>query len=137
MARVFDFILLDTAAGMGVPFAAAGAISEMALLVVTPDPVSLRDGRIVCDALLEADPDKTVRLVINKVPRSLQGCGVRDLDECIDTVGAQLIGVVPQSGAVAAAGAGGTALSATEQASRAFSAMAVRLCGGRAPLVVR
>ena len=137
VARVFDFILLDTAAGMGVPFAAAGAISDTALLVVTPDPVSLRDGRIVCDALLEADPDKTVRLVINKVPRSLQGCGVRDLDECIDTVGAQLIGVVPQSGAVAAAGAGGTALPATEQASRAFSAMAVRLCGGRAPLVVR
>ncbi|MEG1068708.1 MAG: AAA family ATPase, partial [Ruthenibacterium sp.] len=49
----FDFILLDTAAGMGSPFEAAAAVAHLALLVITPDPVTLRDGRIVSDALYE------------------------------------------------------------------------------------
>lgn len=48
---VFDTIVLDTAAGMGVPFEAAMGVAHRALLVLTPDPVSIRDGRIVCDAL--------------------------------------------------------------------------------------
>ena len=90
---VFDDIVLDTAAGMGAPFEAARAAASLALICITPDPVAQRDGRIVCDALLEGGCEQ-VRLVINKVPRTLAGQGIRDLDECIDTVGAQLLGVV-------------------------------------------
>ena len=48
----FDFILLDTAAGMGAPFTAAATVADRALLVLTPDPVALRDGKIVADRLL-------------------------------------------------------------------------------------
>ena len=88
---VFDTIVLDTAAGMGVPFEAAMGVAHRALLVLTPDPVSIRDGRIVCDAL-EAGGCPEIRLIINKVPRTLANCGIQSLDECIDTVGAQLIG---------------------------------------------
>ena len=40
----FDFILLDTAAGMGAPFTAAATVADRAQLVLTPDPVALRDG---------------------------------------------------------------------------------------------
>lgn len=67
---VFDTIVLDTAAGMGVPFEAAMGVAHRALLVLTPDPVSIRDGRIVCDAL-EAGGCPEIRLIINKVPRPL------------------------------------------------------------------
>lgn len=134
--RVFDDILLDTAAGLGVPFAAAKAVADSALLVVTPDPVALRDGRIVCDALAESGC-KQVRLVINRVRRSLMGAGLQDLDECIDTVGAQLIGVVPFSGRLAAAGANSTPLKPGCRAARAMQAIAARLIGEEVPLVVR
>lgn len=48
----FDLILLDTAAGMGAPFTAAATVADRALLVLTPDPVALRDGKIVADRLL-------------------------------------------------------------------------------------
>ncbi len=133
---VFDTIVLDTAAGMGVPFEAAMGVAHRALLVLTPDPVSIRDGRIVCDALLEGGCEQ-VRLVINKVPRTLAGQGIRDLDECIDTVGAQLLGVVPYSEAVLRAGATASALPKEEKAARVFAAMAARLCGVHAPLIVR
>ena len=128
--------VLDTAAGMGAPFEAARAAASLALICITPDPVAQRDGRIVCDALLEGGCEQ-VRLVINKVPRTLAGQGIRDLDECIDTVGAQLLGVVPYSEAVLRAGATASALPKEEKAARVFAAMAARLCGVHAPLIVR
>ena len=133
---VFDDIVLDTAAGMGAPFEAAAAVADRALLVITPDPVALRDGHIVCDALA-AGGLQDIRLVINRVPPRLDGCGIRDLDECIDTVGAQLIGVVPERAEVRAAGATGTALAQKSTAYRVFDAIAARLCGEQVPLIVR
>ena len=133
---VFDDIVLDTAAGMGAPFEAACAVADSVLLVITPDPVAMRDGHIVCDALA-AKSLENIRLIINRVPPRLTGCGIRDLDECIDTVGAQLIGVVPESTEVRTAGAMGTALPKKSTAYQVFSAIAARLCGDSVPLIVR
>ncbi|MEG2164657.1 MAG: AAA family ATPase [Ruthenibacterium sp.] len=135
VCREFDFILLDTAAGMGAPFEAAAAVAQLALIVITPDPVTVRDGRIVSDALYE-HPYLTVRLLLNKVPQTLAGSGVDNLDFCIDTVGAQLIGVLPYSEQVKTAGATGTKLPQNCKADRAFAAVAARICGREAPLVI-
>lgn len=88
MRPYFDFILLDTAAGMGAPFTAASTVADKALLVLTPDPVALRDGKIVADRLLAGGrPQSAVRLVMNRVRRESFGknAAVADLDECIDT----------------------------------------------------
>ena len=38
MREYFDYILLDTAAGMGAPFTAANRLADRALVVLTPDP---------------------------------------------------------------------------------------------------
>lgn len=135
MSPAFDFILVDTAAGMGAPFEAAAAVCEMAVLVLTPDPVALRDGAIVADELF-AQGCPRVRLLINKVPRSLAGTGVSDLDECIDAVGVQLIGVIPDSAEVKSASATSARLEKDCLAARAFAAVAKRLCGSDTPLVV-
>ena len=110
MRPYFDFILLDTAAGMGAPFTAASTVADKALLVLTPDPVALRDGKIVADRLLA------------------------DLDECIDTVGVQLLAVIPESRVLQLAGANGTVPPAADPAVVAGQAMAKRLCGQRVPL---
>ena len=95
LSKHLDYILLDTAAGMGAPFVAAAAVSRLALLVLTPDPVALRDGRIVADWLY-THSKAVPRLVINRVdPARQYRSAVPDLDECIDTVAAQLIAVIP------------------------------------------
>ena len=133
----FDFILLDTAAGMGAPFTAAATVADRALLVLTPDPVALRDGKIVADRLLAGGrPQGAVRLVMNRVTRDSFGkrASVEDLDECIDTVGAQLIAVIPESVALQQAGAAGTVPPAHDAAVVAGQALAKRLCGQRVPL---
>ena len=102
----FDLILLDTAAGMGAPFTAAATVADRALLV------------------------------LNRVTRDSFGkrASVEDLDECIDTVGAQLIAVIPESVALQQAGAAGTVPPAHDAAVVAGQALAKRLCGQRVPL---
>ena len=133
----FDFILLDTAAGMGAPFTAAATVADRALLVLTPDPVALRDGKIVADRLLAGGrPQSAVRLVMNRVTRESFGkrASVEDLDECIDTVGTQLIAVIPESVALQQAGAAGTVPPVHDAAVVAGQALAKRLCGQRVPL---
>ena len=131
MRPYFDFILLDTAAGMGAPFTAASTVADKALLVLTPDPVALRDGKIVADRLLAGG-----RLVMNRVRRESFGknAAVADLDECIDTVGVQLLAVIPESRVLQLAGANGTVPPAADPAVVAGQAMAKRLCGQRVPL---
>ena len=137
MREYFDYILLDTAAGMGAPFTAANRLADRALVVLTPDPVALRDGRIVADALLQSGrPASAVRLVMNRVSRSSFGkdAAVFDLDECIDTVGLQLIAVIPESRTLQRAGAAGTALPQDCPAAIDGHALAGRILGERIPL---
>ena len=137
MRPYFDFLLLDTAAGMGAPFTAAAAVADTALLVLTPDPVALRDGKIVADRLLhDRRPQNTVRLVMNRVTRESfgKGAAVADLAECIDTVGAQLLAVIPESAALQQCGARGAVPPPQDPAVAAGQAMARRLCGQRVPL---
>ena len=139
MRPYFDFILLDTAAGMGAPFAAAATVADTALIMLTPDPVALRDGRIVADRLLRGGrPQSAVRLVMNRITRESFGkrAAVFDLDECIDTVGAQLLAVIPESRELQQAGAQGTVPPAHDPAVTAGQAMARRLCGQRVPLTL-
>ena len=137
MRPYFDYVILDTAAGMGAPFTAAATVADKALLVLTPDPVALRDGKIVADRLLAGSrPQSAVRLVMNRVRRESFGknAAVADLDECIDTVGLQLIAAIPESRTLQRAGAAGTALPQDCPAAIAGHALAGRILGERIPL---
>lgn len=137
MSAFFDYIVLDTAAGMGAPFRAAKACAQTALLVLTPDPVALRDGRIVSDALYDSGMPE-IRLIINRVtPKTFQTGAVRDIDECIDTVCAQLIGVLPDSTELQIAAAKGQVLPVDSLAFTAVDRIARRLEGERIALAVQ
>ncbi len=139
MSPYFDFILFDTAAGMGPAFEAGAAICSRALVVLTPDPVALRDGRIVADRLIaDGHPQDALRLVINRLMPDSFGkhAPVYDLDECIDTVGIQLLGVLPESRELQRCAMLGEALPEDCMASLVGSAMAGRLLGQRIPLLV-
>lgn len=135
MGDVFDFILLDTAAGLGAPFQAAKQVASGGIIVITPDLVTMRDGRLVAD---ELESIGWLRLVINKV---FWGRGkvnpIKNLDECIDTVGVQLLGVVPFSGHIALAAACGEALDSECISFQVIRSIAGRICGEDAPLIIR
>lgn len=139
MSGYFDFIILDTAAGMGPAFEAARVICDRAMLVLTPDPVALRDGRIVADRLIaDGHIQSDLRLIVNRVRRDSFGrrAAVFDLDECIDTVGVQLLGVVPESVELQHSAWQGKALPEDCPAAIAGSAIAERMLGRRILLTI-
>lgn len=134
IGRYYDYILIDTAAGLGEPFCAAAAVSDTAIIVVTPDPVAVRDGYIVAGEL-ENNGISNIRLLLNKVFLPWQGKNpVEDLDDCIDEVGAQLIGVVPNSKELYVSSTTGKALGNTLER-EIFLRIAKRLCGLYEPLI--
>lgn len=96
LQRHYDFILLDSPAGMG-PWARAAAESaDAALLVVTPDPVCIRDADRMAGHVLSRYLSD-FRLVINRVqPGVLRKKLEGGMDAIIDAAAVQLIGVVPE-----------------------------------------
>ena len=133
----FDYIIIDVAAGFGAAFEAAALSSHRMLLVETPDIIALRDGRALSDYVQNLPLD--LRLVLNHVDaQQIARNGVlKDLDEAIDIVGVQLIGVIPDSPVIQRAAANGLSLPPQSRESRVFTAIARRLTGEDVPLVVR
>lgn len=128
VAPRFDYILLDTAAGLGNSFEAATSVANRVVLVLTPDAVALRDGRLVADRL---DGGKAqLRVIFNRVPRA----GGYNLDAAIDTVGLQLLGVVPDSPAIQKAAEAGRPLGRLGDERAIYNAIAARTLGKAVPL---
>lgn len=136
MRDYFDYIIIDTAAGLGAPLLAAKEAADTAVMVLTPDPVSMRDGRIVTDMLSEGGPSD-IYLLINRVRTGKEKNPIKDFDECIDTVGAQLLGLVPESELIRQSGANGSALPEKSVEKTVFKNIAARLCGEYVPLVIK
>ncbi len=134
LAEIFDYVLLDSPAGIGRGFEHAVAAADNALVVVTPDPVSVRDGAKVA-ALLRQRQIERARLVINKIQSALILNGVLlNLDEIIDAVGLQLIAAIPNDDAVICAGAQGEPLPEC-YAARGFMNLAKRMENQIVPLL--
>lgn len=95
LTSYFDHVIIDAPAGIGVSAWVAPKVADMALFVATPDAVSVRAaGRLV--SVLDEQGVKNIRLLINKVtPKKPKKMEISNLDEVIDGVGAQLLGVIP------------------------------------------
>ena len=95
LSDYFDFILIDSPAGVGKGFVNAVEGADNALVVVIPDVVSVRDGAYVARLLREKDI-KNIRLIINKIDIDLVKKGVfYNIDEVIDATTLQLIAAIP------------------------------------------
>ncbi len=137
MRPYFDFIILDVSAGYGGVFDAAARSAHRMILVETPDLVALRDGRALVDYV--ARLRLNMRLVLNRVDaRQIFASGVlRDLDEAIDIVGIQLLGVIPESPAIVKAASMGVGLPPLGRDAKVFDAIARRILGEDLPLLVQ
>ena len=91
----YDIILIDCPAGFDDIFDAVMDVSDMGLVVVTPNLISVKDGAKAADLLVQGGV-KEGRLLINMVPRRWKPTdALPDFDAIIDMVGMQLIGVIP------------------------------------------
>lgn len=133
MAENYDYVLIDSPAGIDVGFFAAADGVRDAVVVVTPDPVCVRISASVREALA-AYGARDIRMIINKYSAKLFKSGVvMNIDDIIDGSGIQLAGAVPEDRNIQASAAAGRVLK-DGPAARAFDRIAARLDGENIPL---
>lgn len=91
----FDYILIDCPAGIEQGFKNAIAGADRAIVVTTAEISSIRDAdRII--GLLEASEIKNPELVVNRLkPNMVRRGEMMDVDDIVDLLSIDLVGVVP------------------------------------------
>jgi septum site-determining protein MinD len=128
--EMFDYCLIDSPAGLGPGFKLAAQNADEALIVAVGDMVNLRAAQTAA-SMLAGEGVREIRLLVNRVsPRRYKRLGTT-IDDVIDTVGAQLVGIVAEDESVTMAGATGTplVLYSDGRASRQFLNIARLLSG--------
>lgn len=95
LKREFDYILIDSPAGIEHGFKTASAAANQAVIVCTPDVSSIRDADRVI-GLLQSREIETF-LLINRISPELVAKGdMLSKDDILDILGIQLVGIVPK-----------------------------------------
>ena len=91
----FDFCLIDCPAGIGAGFNLAHTDADMSIIVTTGDTPSLRDANRAAGVIRDMGIED-IRLIVNRLlPKSLKRINTT-IDDIIDTVGVQLIGLISE-----------------------------------------
>ncbi len=135
-SRLFDYIFLDSPAGVDAGFRLVTAAADRFLLVTGPGPAAIRDAARVGD-LLELAGKSNIRLIVNRVNKGMLTSMNLTVDDVMDTAGLPLIGVVLEDGNITLAAAFGRALCRFAprcDAAKAFARIADRVQGIPAPM---
>ncbi len=132
----FDFVLVDSPAGIEQGFRNAIAGADRALIVATPEVSSVRDAdRIV--GLLESSGLGGPRLIVNRLRAQMVRRGdMMDIGDILDILAIDLIGVVPDDESIVVSTNRGepAALSPHSRAGQSFRNIARRLQGEDVPM---
>jgi septum site-determining protein MinD len=137
MRNDYDFVLIDSPAGIEQGFRNAIAPADEVLIITTPEVSAVRDAdRII--GLIEAEGKGPARLIINRIkPEMVERGDMLDTDDVIEILAIDLIGIVPEDEAILIATNKGTpvALDTKGQAGLAFHNIAHRLLGEDVPFM--
>ncbi|MBQ5565242.1 MAG: AAA family ATPase [Clostridia bacterium] len=138
VADLFDYVIIDSPAGVGSGFEAAAYPAMRALVVVNAEPTSVRGGQNVAGKLRSCGIED-IRLVINRFNKNtFRKMGLyQDLDEIIDITTLQLIGIIPEDYALAAAIQSGKSGDLSCPAMKTLSRISARLQGRLEPLLIK
>lgn len=131
----YDYVLMDSPAGLGLGFRLAMCGADRAIVVSTTDASALRDAqRVVAELSRSLDH---LHLVMNKVRPKLLKQLHTTIDDAMDAAGLPLLGVVPDDEQVILAANMGKPLILTSRrgAAIAYLNIARRLMGERVPLM--
>ncbi|MBR7039260.1 MAG: AAA family ATPase [Oscillospiraceae bacterium] len=135
--KYYDYIIIDTGAGISSHVFDIVTQANMILIVTTPDPICIRDATMMSDEFYKRG-NKGQRLIVNKLSKKdLQTGMIGNLDEIIDAVGIQLLGVIPEDFALKEATGKGLPLSPSAPSLAAFDAISKRLMGDQVPLTIK
>ncbi len=137
MKEEFDYVLIDSPAGIEQGFKNAVAGADKALVVATPEVSSVRDAdRII--GLLEAQEKHHPFLIINRIRASMVKKGdMMDIDDMIEILAIELLGVVPEDEAIVVSTNRGEplVLNLQSRAGEAYRNIVRRLEGEEVPMM--
>ncbi len=131
----FDYVLMDSPAGLGAGFQLGMAAADRAIVVSATDPAALRDAQRAVTELLPCVKD--IRLVMNRVQPKLIRRLRTTIDSAMDEAGLPLLGIVPEDGEIAVAAACGEPLALCSHGDAAMACLNItrRLLGRHVPLL--
>ena len=131
----FDFILIDSPAGIEHGFRTAIAPADQVLIVTTPEVSAVRDAdRII--GLSESAGKPTPSLIINRLrPAMVKRGDMLDVNDVLEVLAIELIGIVPEDEMIITSTNKGqpAALDGKSPAGNAFTRIAARLLGDNVP----
>lgn len=133
----YDYVLMDSPAGLGLGFRLATRSADRGIVVSTADASALRDAQRTVVEL--ARTLTHLHLVVNRVQPKLLRQLHTTIDDAMDTTGLPLLGLVPEdSNVMLSANRGQPLITATSRgAAIAFLNIARRIMGQRVPLMLR
>jgi septum site-determining protein MinD len=133
----FDFVLIDSPAGIERGFRNAIAPADEVLIVTNPEVSAVRDAdRII--GLLEANKKGPGRLILNRVKAEMIKRGeMMSPEDVTDILGIKVIGIVPEDDGVVVSSNSGNPITLNEnsKAGQAFRNIARRLMGEDVPFM--
>jgi septum site-determining protein MinD len=133
----FDWILIDSPAGIERGFRNALAPADIVTVVTNPEVSAVRDAdRII--GLVEAEEKGPARLVLNRIkPKMVARGEMLSVDDVLELLAVQLIGMVPDDEEVVLSTNRGlpVALENRSRAGQAFRNIARRLNGEQIPFM--
>jgi septum site-determining protein MinD len=133
----FDFIIIDSPAGIERGFRNAIAPADEVLIVTNPEISAVRDAdRII--GLLEANHKGPGRIILNRLNYEMVKKGeMLSSEDVKDILGLEVIGIVPEDGYVIPASNSGVPVTLNEnsRAGVAFRNIARRLSGENVPMM--
>lgn len=138
LAKGYDYILVDSPAGIELGFRNAIVAAKEALIVTTPEIAAVRDADRVI-GLLEAEGVNNIHLIVNRVkPKMVQDNKMMSVEDVLELLGIPLIGVIPDDEKVIVATNKGEPLAINESDSipgMTFLNIARRLSGEKVPFI--
>jgi septum site-determining protein MinD len=131
----FDWVLIDSPAGIERGFRNAIAAADMILIITNPEVSAVRDAdRII--GLVEAEDKLEHKLIINRIkPEMVKRGDMLSTEDILDVLAIDLIGLIPEDEGVVVASNQGipAAFDRSSRAGRAFREIARRLHGEEVP----
>jgi septum site-determining protein MinD len=133
----FDFVLIDSPAGIEQGYRNAVAPADEVIIVTTPEVSAVRDAdRIV--GLVEAEEKGPARLIINRLDAAMVRRGqMLGTEDVIELLAIELLGIVPEDKEIIVSTNQGTpvALNGRTSSGQAFRNIAGRLIGQDIPFM--
>ncbi len=138
LTKGYDYIIVDSPAGIELGFRNAIAAAKEALIITTPEIAAVRDADRVI-GLLEAEGIHKINLIVNRVkPKMVEDNKMMSVDDVLELLAIPLIGVIPDDERVIVATNKGEPLVISEETSipaTSFINIAKRLEGEKVPFI--